>query len=258
MDIFSASNEDKFFEGDISQKENNFVNITSNSNDIKGKQNEISFQQVLEYMFKKTIKISVASLIITIFIVLIAVIFGVVIDIEKREKLISYDNLIWPVVMQDPEPFSQEHPLNKETILKAGVWDASFRCRNDHSFFDKDGRQIILGQDVRDSVYKLFKVDIDIKESIPDGIFFFNYNASEDKFYVESISSDQCFTPHTKNCENIGNNLIKLTVEYLVPQNQFDEGMKISKEKKVEKVMQYILKDDEFTKNKYVFKITND
>lgn len=254
-DIFSASQEDKFFDGDANQDDVKSVNTSLKNNITQGEIKESSFQHIIGYMFKKTIKILVTSLIITIFIVLIVAIFGVVIDIEKREQLIYYDNLIWPVVMQDPEPFNNENPLNRETMLKAGVWDACLRYKSDRGLFDKDGRQIISGQDVRDSVYKLFNVDIDIKESIPDGIFFFNYNSLEDNFYVESISSDQCFTPHTKNCENIGNNLIKLTVEYLVPQNQFDEGMKINKEKKVEKVMQYILKDDEFTKNKYVFKV---
>ena len=256
-DIFSEGHEGKFFDGDTNQDDVNSVNISLDNNIIQKRKKESSFQHIIEYMFKKTIKILVTSLIITIFIVLIVAVFGVVIDIEKREQLISYDNLIWPVVMQDPEPFDQDHPLNKETMLKAGVWDASSRYKVDKGLFDKDGRQIISGQDVKNSIQKLFNVDIDIKESIPDGIFFFNYNVLEDKFYVESISSDQSFIPRTKNCEKMGNGLIKLTVEYLIPQNQFDDVMKIDKEKKVEKVMEYVLSVDEESKRQYISKIYN-
>lgn len=254
-DIFSASNEDKFFDGDF-EEESGFIKKES-TDESKKEKKEVSFQHVFKYVLRKTMKILVTSVVISVAIILITVILGVVMDVEKREKLISFDNLIWPVVMQDPEPFSQECPLNTETMLKVGVWDASCHYKMDKVLFDKDGRQIILGKDVRESVRKIFNVDIDVKESIPDGMYFFNYDISEDKFYVEPINKDQYFTPHTKSYEDMENNLTKLTVEYLVPQSQYDEVAKKSKERKVEKVMQYILKEDERTKNKYIFKICN-
>ena len=256
-DVFSISKKDKSFD-DITVKEDVEYIKTPKidfDEDEKTKKKKSSFQHFLKYMLKKVIKILATSVIITALVFLIAAVFGTVMELEKKEQLISYDNLIWPVVAQDPEPFDQEHPLNRETMLKTGVLDACLRCKSGSDAFDDSGRLVISGQDVKDSVYKLFKTNIDIKESIPDGTFFFKYDVSEDNFYVESINNDLYFTPHTKYCENIGDNMIKLTVEYLIPKSQFDGVFDVGKEARVGKVMQYFLKKDDQNKNFYLIKV---
>lgn len=215
-----------------------------------------TFQHFTKFLLKKVPKTLFTSLIITVFIVLVISVFGFFLEFDEKRLLSDYDRFIFPVVMQNPAPFSPDSPPNNQLMLKSGIDDVYMNSNSDVLPFDPDGRQIILGQDVRNSISKLFNYDVPFDDATLSTVSSCSYDPSSDIFFIEPIHNHFFFSPHTIKSESIDKNLTKLTVEYLVSDLSFFElqSDKLNK-KSVEKTMTYFLKDCTDSKNKYIFKV---
>ena len=173
---------------------------------------------------------------------------------QASERLRYYDSVIWPVVMQDPEPFDEKHMPNLRMILNAAIWKSAVQNEGEACEYDNMGRLILSQAKVEQSVKELFGKNIDIKSAISDDVYFYKYDQAQSRFYVEAVSGEQFFSPRTVSFRNEGTAVV-LDVEYIVPQQQFDGLSEGINDLKAEKYMQYIIKKDPQPNKEYISEI---
>lgn len=163
---------------------------------------------------------------------------------EDAVNLKKFDNIILPVVMQNPEPFNEKNPPSSQIVINSAVWDAAMN--NQEVISDDLGRIILSKDEVNKSANRLFNVDIDFNgiENSKDNFYIFQPEKND--FLVSAISGTDNFVPHTVNFCKKGSEII-LKVGYVVPANGFNSNMTLLSEDKIEKYMQYHLKKNKST-----------
>ena len=163
---------------------------------------------------------------------------------DDAANLKKFDNIILPVVMQNPEPFNEKNPPCPKTVINSAVWDAAMNNREVIS--DELGRVILSKDEVNKSANRLFNVDIDFDgiENSKDNFYIFQPEKND--FLVSSVSGTDNFVPHTVSyCKKDSEIILK--VGYVTPANGFNGNMTLFSENKIEKYMQYHLKKNKST-----------
>lgn len=170
---------------------------------------------------------------------------------EKIENYESYDNLIWPIVMQDPPCFDEKNPLDEKIKIKSALWDTAMNLKDKVFDYDEDDMIIFPAKEVQKSYEKLFGEEINYEFlcSVKDP--FYKFNKPKKEFSVKVTSGTDRFFPHTVDAFWEKNNII-LKVGYIVPQDQFDENMNPLAEAKTEKFANYKLRKNKMTGKFYV------
>lgn len=169
----------------------------------------------------------------------------------KIESYENYDNLIWPIVMQDPPCFDEKNPLDEKIKIKSAIWDTSMNLKGQNLDYDDDDMIIFPAKEVEKSYEKLFgeRINYNFLDSIKDS--FYKFNKQKKEFSVRVMSGTDQFWPHTVDAFWEKNNLI-LKVGYVVPQDQFDENMNPVSKVKTEKFANYKLRKNKKTGKLYV------
>ena len=189
-------------------------------------------------------KLFLISLFLAIFSIAFVMAVGFFTFREEAVNLKKFDNIILPVVMQNPEPFNEKNPPSPQTVINSAVWDAAMN--NQEVISDEFGRVILSKDEVNKSANRLFNMDIDFNgiENSKDNFYIFQPEKND--FLVSAISGTDNFVPHTVNFCKKGSEII-LKVGYVVPANGFNSNMTLLSENKVEKYMQYHLKKNKST-----------
>lgn len=187
-------------------------------------------------------------LFVSLFFTVSSIIFVMAIGFfGKRENIMSlkkFDNIILPVVMQNPEPFSEKNPPSMAMIVKSSVWDAAMNNKNIDS--DEMGRVILTEDEVNESANRLFNMNIDFEGIESSTNDFYVFQRDKNNFLVNAISGTNNFVPHTVNFCQKGSEII-LKVGYVIPEDGFNSSMTLLSENKIEKYMQYHLKKNQNT-----------
>ena len=170
---------------------------------------------------------------------------------REIESFESYDNLIWPVVAEDPPCFDEKNPLDEKIKIKSAIWDTAMNLKDKNLDYDENEMIVFPANEVQKSYEKLFgeEINYDFINGINDP--FYKFNKANKEFSVKVVSGVDKFFPHTVDAFWEKNNLI-LKVGYIVPQDQFDENMNPITKLKPEKYANYKLKKNKKTGNLYV------
>lgn len=194
-----------------------------------------------------------ASFLLTIFAVIFIALVAVMGVSGKNDDPLIYDKFIQPVVMFDPKPFDGGSPKDINLALDAAVWSAAAAQSVNADEFGENGEIIVTVDAVMESGERLFGKNFSMPEPIAIDGSFYKFDISRSSFCVSAISREQSFIPSTKKIVHQGDSII-LNVEYVIPQNQFNENMD-GIIKKVEKEMLYELRKDPKTRDVYIYAV---
>lgn len=189
---------------------------------------------------------AIKFLLVCLVLVMAVVAISIVVSIFKKHDIpasfASYDNLIWPVVMQDPKNFDEKKPIDSGDMISAAIWRIAASEKNNPERFNKDQCLVLSLEEVQKSAKELFNKNFS-KEIIPHvekNFFKFDFNKNE--FLIDSISGAGSYWPRTVSalCKD-GETILR--VGYVLLADDFDsEPAKFSE--KIEKYKTYHLKTD--------------
>jgi hypothetical protein len=195
-----------------------------------------------------------ASVTLTAFLIVFAIAMSVFDKGDEAWNLKNYDDMIWPVVMQDPKPFDENCPPDNETMLKASLWELAMDRKNSNNSWNSEQQLVISKSDVESAGKKLFGKETNFSGINPEGSDFYKFDDSRNAFLVEPISGTDGFLPHTVTAKHEGDDVI-LKVGYVSPKNQFSSSMDSVYNNRVEKYAKYRLKKNANTGNFYVLSV---
>lgn len=208
-----------------------------------------------KHVFSGLFRFIFACTVLTAFLIAFAIAVSVLDKGEEAWSLKSYDDMIWPVVMQDPKPFDETSPPDQEIMLKASLWELAMDRKNISDAWNEEQQLVLPKRDVESAGEKLFGKEIDFSNIECNGSCFYKFDNSKDAFLVEPVSGTDGFLPHTINALHDGDDVI-LKVGYVSPKNQFNNRMNAVFENKIEKYAKYRLKKNINTGNFYVMSVS--
>ncbi len=169
---------------------------------------------------------------------------------ENRENLI-YNNLIWPIVMQDPSSFNEENPPSNKLILDSSVWYSAINKKSDSSSFNEEYSLVLNEEEVKNSVKTLFGSKIASRDIRSESSYFYDFDDINKNFTVRLEDSYEKFCPHIISSTQ-QNDCIILRVGYMLSTSKFNDKNSSKSNLKFEKTAKYILKKDFSTQNFYI------
>ncbi len=207
-----------------------FTNTTGHSGTNKNIKGKFIFRIIL------------ASVVLITSIIIVTFFPSVLGVMHNGSKFVQYDKFIWPVVMQDPDVFSENNPPSNELLLDSSIWKAASEKTKDSCNYDSRGRVILLAEEVKAACSVLFGDKYNISpKSITANNKFYEYSPEENLFYVDAVSYDQCFIPRTVGLTQY-EDLIILKVDYINIEENTELNDRYSKNYKSPKHMEYFLK----------------
>lgn len=133
----------------------------------------------------------------------------------------KYNNYLAPVVMHDPEPFSEITEVSSEVIVSSSIWRNIFQNGlENYQEFDEQGLTLMPLKDVQESAVDLFgpAAKINTEESIFGP--FYSYSPGENNFHISTISNLGTFVPYTEEISEKNDELM-LKVSYVSREDKF-------------------------------------
>ncbi len=206
-------------------------------------------------IFTGLLRFTVACIILTAFLLTFAIAVSIFDKGDEAWSLKKYDDIIWPVVMQDPHPFDENRPLDRETMLRACLWELAMNRKDMSNAWNEEQQLVLPKSEVESAGKKLFGKEVDFSGLDCSDPCFYKFDDTKNEFLVEPVSGTNGFLPHTVNACHEGNDVI-LKVGYVSPKNQFNSEMNKVFENKVEKYAKYRLKKDTNTGDFYILSVT--
>jgi len=169
---------------------------------------------------------------------------------ENRENLI-YNNLIWPIAMQDPSSFNEEVPPSDKLILDSSVWYSAINKKIDSPPFNEECSLVLNEEEVKNSVKTLFGSKIASRDIQPESSYFYDFDDTNKNFTVRLEDSLEKFCPHIISSIQKDSGII-LRVGYMSPKSKFDNKNPSESDLEFEKTAKYILKKDSSTQKFYI------
>ncbi|MBR2578609.1 MAG: hypothetical protein IKE41_00510, partial [Clostridia bacterium] len=169
----------------------------------KTENNDNFFKKILRKNRKKhninAVKFLLICLILMASIVAISIALSVAEKGDNALGLSDYDNFIWPVVMQNPESFNENSPVEVNTMISAAVWKAAGEKKDEKSKFNENQELVLSVSEVKEACEDLF--DRTFKENDLIGLNedFFRFDEDKRCFFVKSVSGVDNYVPHTVN-----------------------------------------------------------
>lgn len=188
------------------------------------------------------IKFLIVCLVLVVAVVAISIVMSIFKKHDIPANFASYDNLIWPVVMQDPKNFDEKNPIDTEDMISAAIWRIAVSEKTNPERFNTDQCLVLSLEEVQQSANELFNKSFS-KEVIPHAEQnFFKFDFNKNEFLIDSVSGVGSYRPHTVNafCKD-GETILR--VGYVLYAENFNsETAKFSE--KIEKYRTYHLKTD--------------
>ncbi len=134
------------------------------------------------------------------------------IDYEKRQE---YEELIAPVIMNDPETFDDVTTANINQLVAITIWSILEETKDPDAFdYTQDG-MLLPEKNVEEKFEKLFGSDVKINHcSVDGGGIEFNYSEKKNCYVIPITGITPIYTPRVVDIDKKGNSVI-LTVGYL-------------------------------------------
>lgn len=166
-----------------------------------------------------------------------------------------YDDLVFPVVMQDPKPFDRVEDADVVMLVSASLWNVVLSKKIDK--FDDNGLGVVDEADMWKSYENLFGKGFRPNFSDSLETNFFKFDSSENKFHIKPCSNQSCYIPYTENCTSEGG-LLSLKVGYVSPNDSW-RSLKSDKPERPNpvKFVEYKLARDKGTGSVYIKTVKN-
>ena len=138
--------------------------------------------------------------------------------IGPPETVDFFEGYIAPVVMQDPDPFTDASKLDSQWIVKTAVWAALTSDENQGKYSTTDDdREIIPIDDIARQIEKLFGDGVKPAYSTftdGDSGAKYEYDKRDKCYYIPMIAISDYYTPSVRTIKR-GSGTVKLTVDYI-------------------------------------------
>ena len=151
---------------------------------------------------------------------------------KSDEKLLTYQQMLVPVVMNDIDAFDDVTKANMSQLVEASIW-AIIKSDIDTDTYENDGENLLFpAADVEAQFIKLFGTDVAIEhQTIETSAFEIEYDAEKQVYKVPITGADAVYTPKVLDMTKKSNTVI-LTVALLSAGNwtQDDYGNMVEPE----------------------------
>ncbi len=201
--------------------------------------------------FIKAFRFAFVCALLTIFVATFSATISLMDKNDTDYKFKDYDDLIWPIVMQNPLPFNEVSPPSNETMLRASLWDLTMKSQCEIDKWSENDGLVLSEDEVKASVKRLFNKEIEFCNFENSENYFYTFDREKKEFLVYATSCDNGFLPHTIDVSHNNGNII-LNVGYVSPKNQFSSTMDKIFENKIEKFAKYTLAKNSDTGELYI------
>lgn len=202
----------------------------------------------ITYIFKKSLNFKsllriLPAYVILLFSTLLILFFSnTCAQIVNNIQFFDYNKFLYPIVMQNPEPFSENNPPPYYLIMNASIWKAASEKDNSDCNYDETGKILVTLEDAKQACSSLFGDNTKLEPNCESHYkSFYEYNSEKQIFYVDCVSHDQCYMPNTVNAINLGNTIL-LKVDYVKIGPSDDLEKYPNDDQSTQKHMEYYLK----------------
>lgn len=170
------------------------------------------------------------------------------------------NNIVCPLVMQDPSPFNSIEEADPISLTYACVWYTILSHQeNEYDSYDEYNRIVIPLKDVEDSAKILFGYSNNVRLENPSEDSFFEMDFDNRLVYILPCSNCDCYMPKIISKESKFKDTIIVKVGYISPMDPCRLACKQDDllEPTPEKSMNYILKKDKKACNFYIDAVNN-
>lgn len=130
----------------------------------------------------------------------------------------EYDDFIFPLVMQDPPPFSCVEEVDPIILVSSSIWQIVMSKKIDE--FDSEGRAVVHMKEMWEGYDYLFGSSY--HPSLPEKINndFFSFDIEEEIFHINPTTNQKCYIPYTENLSTDGEDVV-LKVGYVSPNDKW-------------------------------------
>ncbi len=136
---------------------------------------------------------------------------------DKKTDYSEYENMLLPVVMNDPDPFDDILNANRKQLISISIWSYLKSNPNPNKVeYNREGKMIIPASVVEEYYKNLFGSDTSpIHQNVDagDGVVF-EYDEKHQRYLAPVTGIDELFTPEIVSVKEKASSLI-LTVGYL-------------------------------------------
>ena len=217
--------------------------------------NLILKKYIFNYNFVKsspTFRIILATVAMATLILTVLIFSNVFCKTNNDTHFLEYDKFIWPVVMQDPNPFDENNPPTDDVVLNSSVWKAASEKNGYYeNYYDSKGKVLVTLEDANSACKNLFGNSMELNiDNLNHKKTFYEFIKEEKTFHVDCLSYDQCYIPNVIDLLDLGSTII-LKVNYKTLDSFFNNN------NSVKKCMEYYLKKQPINNKFYIYKISN-
>lgn len=135
--------------------------------------------------------------------------------VEKSRNFDEYNQLLTPVVMNDPDAFDDITKANPEQLIDIAIWSILKSDLSPDQYEYGDGGMIIPEADVTAEFQKLFGTEVQPTHASVEGYGYeFTYDATKQTYTIPLTGIVPTYTPRVVGSEKSGSTIV-LTVAYL-------------------------------------------
>lgn len=135
--------------------------------------------------------------------------------VEKNRNFEEYNQLLTPVVMNDPDAFDDITKANPEQLIDIAIWSILKSDLSPDQYEYGDGGMIIPEADVTAEFQKLFGTEIQPTHATVEGYGYeFTYDATKQTYTIPLTGIVPTYTPRVVSSDKSGSTIV-LTVAYL-------------------------------------------
>lgn len=135
--------------------------------------------------------------------------------VEKSRNFDEYNQLLTPVVMNDPDAFDDITKANPEQLIDIAIWSILKSDLSPDQYEYGDGGMIIPEADVTAEFQKLFGTEVQPTHASVEGYGYeFTYDATKQTYTIPLTGIVPTYTPRVVSSDKSGSTIV-LTVAYL-------------------------------------------
>lgn len=161
--------------------------------------------------------------------------------VGPKEDEAYFEKYLEPVVMFDPDPFSDISEADQEWKIETAIWASLDENEKNGAYASTaDGREILPLKDVEANLKKYFGIINPKFMSFSNGDFTYEYNKKGQCYYIPLIAVTSYYIPDVTNISKSFNS-VTLTVDYKEGENWGQEDDTDFSDKPTEKTVKIVL-----------------
>lgn len=136
-------------------------------------------------------------------------------SIQKGRNFDEYNQLLIPVVMNDPDPFDDLTKANPSQLLDISIWSILKKDLSPENYEYSDEGMLLPEADVTEEFKRLFGTEVQPSHATVEGFGYeFTYDANRKAYVIPLTGVVPLYTPRVVKKDK-KNNTVILTVAYL-------------------------------------------